>query len=94
MRRRSIVAATLALMLFPVPAAEARRERCRGECDGGGDRYGDGGGSSGGDYGHGQNGDQGDSGRDQCHSFCNNTIIVPTPPGMGGGDQPPPKGGK
>ena len=47
---------------------------CRADCDDGG-----GNGASGGDYGHGKNGDQGDAGHDQCHSFCNNVIVVPDP---------------
>lgn len=56
-----------------------------GDCDDGGD-YG----GYHGDYGGGGNGNRGRKGDNQrgdknCHSFCGNTIIVPTPPGMGGG---------
>jgi hypothetical protein len=44
--------------------------------------------------GGGGNGNKGRDGDDQrgdknCHSFCGNTIIVPTPPGMGGGGEQP-----
>lgn len=57
-----------------------RHDRCRHDrC---GDRYGDGDSSNGntgydGEGGHG--GDQGDAGHDQCHSFCNNIIVIPDP---------------
>lgn len=48
----------------------------RGDCDWngncGGNRYRN-------EYGRGKNGDQGRAGRDQCHSFCNNVIVVPDP---------------
>jgi hypothetical protein len=94
--RRVAVGLALTVSLLAGGAGPAyaahRRDRCRYEdC---GDRYGDGGsgggqGASGGDYGHGKNGDQGDAGRDQCHSFCNNVIIIPDP--TKNGDQPPPK---
>jgi len=88
----ALVAALLVGGAGPASAARHRHERsrCYDDCDGG-DSYGDGGsgggqGASGGDYGHGKNGDQGDAGRDQCHSFCNNIIIIPNP--MPGGQQP------
>lgn len=59
-------AAVLVLgLILPGPAAAA--------CEG------DGSGSSGGDY-RGRNGDQ-EAGRDSCHSFCGNTIIIPGLPG-------------
>jgi hypothetical protein len=69
-----------------------------GDCDPGwddcggqdGDSYGRGY-NSGGGGGNGNRGRRGDNqrGDKNCHSFCGNTIIVPTPPGAGGGGQQP-----
>lgn len=67
MRARWPSALAVALILGG-PAALACEQ---GGAQGGGE------GASGGDYGHGRNGDQ--DGRDNCHSFCGNTIVVPNP---------------
>lgn len=58
-------------------------QRDDGDCDWNGDCGDD---SYRNEYGRGRNGDQGRAGRDQCHSFCNNVIIIPDPTKK---DQPP-----
>ncbi len=52
------------------------RDGDEGDCDWNGDCGDD---SYRNEYGRGKNGDQGSAGRDQCHSFCNNIIIIPDP---------------
>lgn len=53
---------------------------------GGGGNYGDGNygqgrnsGGGGGNGNRGRRGDRQDSGRDSCHSFCGNTVVIPMP---------------
>lgn len=94
MKRRILTGALLAVLLLPAPALASReRNRCYDGYDCGRDDDGDcdwrgdcGDNSYRNEYGRGRNGDQGRAGRDQCHSFCNNVIIIPDPTKK---DQPP-----
>lgn len=79
--KRVVIGLALSLTLATPPAYANHRRDERPRCDDSRDcdrNYGGGNGNSG------KEGDQ--DGKDNCHSFCNNVIIIPNP--VPGGQQP------